>query len=59
MIIQSEKEPSLLDSRIEKFLEGIEVGFQTIQICLCGCLSWRKVTISLSFCLGVHQGNDR
>ena len=28
MIIQSEKEPSLLDSRIEKFLEGIEVGFQ-------------------------------
>lgn len=31
MIIQSEKEPSLLDSRIEKFLEGIEVGFQRLK----------------------------
>ena len=26
MLIQSEKEPALLDSRVEKFLEGFEVG---------------------------------
>ena len=26
MVIQSDKEPSLLDSRVENFVQGIEVG---------------------------------